>query len=89
MSLYALYPSGRLAAAKVRAFFDFVRSRVVRTDGMAMVWLKKRPERRMARVGVIQAATQDQASGRLRARCRSMKSSSARGDLRLHELLAL
>jgi hypothetical protein len=47
MSLYALYPSGRMAAAKVRAFFDFVRSRVARTDGM----VEEAPgERRMARV---------------------------------------
>jgi DNA-binding transcriptional LysR family regulator len=33
--LYALYPSGHLPAAKVRAFIDFVQSRVVRADGMA------------------------------------------------------
>ena len=33
--LYALYPSGHLPAAKVRAFIDFVQSRVARADGMA------------------------------------------------------
>jgi DNA-binding transcriptional LysR family regulator len=32
--LYALYPSGHLPAAKVRAFIDFVQSRVARPDGM-------------------------------------------------------
>ena len=32
--LYALYPSGHLPAAKVRAFIDFVQSRVGRPDGM-------------------------------------------------------
>jgi DNA-binding transcriptional LysR family regulator len=33
--LYALYPSGHLPAAKVRAFIDFVQSRVARADGTA------------------------------------------------------
>jgi DNA-binding transcriptional LysR family regulator len=33
--LYALYPSGHLPAAKVRAFIEFVRTRVVRGDGNA------------------------------------------------------
>jgi DNA-binding transcriptional LysR family regulator len=33
--LYALYSSGHLPAAKVRAFIDFVQSRVARADGMA------------------------------------------------------
>jgi DNA-binding transcriptional LysR family regulator len=32
--LYALYPSGHLPAAKVRAFIDFVQSRVALPDGM-------------------------------------------------------
>ena len=32
--LYALYPSGHLPAAKVRAFIDFVQSHVARADGM-------------------------------------------------------
>src|ERR1700722_19947441 len=33
--LYALYPSGHLPAAKVRAFIDFVQSRVALVHGMA------------------------------------------------------
>ena len=33
--LYALYPSRHLPAAKVRAFIDFVQSRLVRTDNEA------------------------------------------------------
>jgi hypothetical protein len=33
--LYALYPSGHLPAAKVRAFIDFIQSRVAGADGMA------------------------------------------------------
>jgi DNA-binding transcriptional LysR family regulator len=33
--LYALYPSGHLPAAKVRAFIDFVQSCAARADGMA------------------------------------------------------
>jgi DNA-binding transcriptional LysR family regulator len=32
--LYALYPSRHLPAAKVRAFIDFVRSRLVRADSV-------------------------------------------------------
>ena len=32
--LYALYPSGHLPAAKVRAFIDFVQSHVALPDGM-------------------------------------------------------
>ena len=33
--LYALYPSRRLLPAKVRAFIDFINSRVVQSDGAA------------------------------------------------------
>ena len=34
--LYALYPSRRLLPAKVRAFIDFIKSRVVQADGAAL-----------------------------------------------------
>lgn len=44
--LYALYPSRHLPAARVRAFIDFVQSRVVQADGMAD---KARTERKQGR----------------------------------------